>query len=65
MTKKRCAQCGGKLPLGVRVKNHWTDQGRQHLRFCSKLCETNNELEYHTEVRKRTAWTNYLSRANP
>jgi hypothetical protein len=65
MGKKTCAQCGAKIGLGVRFLNRWTGQAWQHLRFCSKLCEENNELEHHVEVQRRRTWFDYLSRASP
>jgi hypothetical protein len=41
---KRCAQCHGKLGLGVRFRNLWDGRWWVHLRFCSAHCEGNYEL---------------------
>ena len=36
---KRCAQCHGKLGLGVRSRNLWNGRWWVHVRFCSVHCE--------------------------
>jgi len=54
MKKKRCAQCHGKLGLGVRFRNLWRD-GWQHLRFCSAKCETLFEQKLR-DARARVRW---------
>src|SRR5262245_538498 len=36
---KRCAQCHGKLGLGVRSRNLWSGHWWVHVRFCSIRCE--------------------------
>ena len=36
---RRCAQCHGRLGLGVRFRNLWSGHGWVHLRFCSTRCE--------------------------
>jgi hypothetical protein len=41
---KRCAQCGGKLGLGVKYQNLWRGYRLVHLRFCSKVCEQAYEV---------------------
>lgn len=56
---KRCAQCGGKLGLGVRFRNRWNGRWWLHLRFCSSLCEHNYELEYRQE-KDRARWMSFL-----
>jgi hypothetical protein len=42
---KRCAQCHGKLGLGVRFRNVGNGRWRVHVRFCSAHCEALHELE--------------------
>ena len=42
--KHRCAECAGKLGLGVRFRNLWDGLTWRHLRFCSAKCEAQNEL---------------------
>jgi hypothetical protein len=42
---KRCAQCHGKLGLGVRSRNVGNGRWRVHVRFCSAHCEALHELE--------------------
>jgi len=61
MKKNCCDQCGAKLPIGVRFKNRFTREGWHYLRFCSMLCEENNELE-HARANRQTRWLAYLGR---
>ncbi len=42
---KRCAQCHGKLGLGVRSRNLWNGRWWIHVRYCSTHCEALHELE--------------------
>ena len=42
---KRCAQCHGKLGLGVRSRNLWSGPWWIHVRYCSTHCEARHELE--------------------
>jgi hypothetical protein len=42
---KKCAQCHGKLGLGVRSRNLWSGHWWVHVRFCSTYCEALHELE--------------------
>src|SRR5215475_6048201 len=35
---KRCAQCHGKLGLGVRSRNLWNGRWWNHVRYCSTHC---------------------------
>ena len=42
---KRCAQCHGKLGLGVRSRNLWNGRWWIHVRYCSARCEARHELE--------------------
>src|SRR4029453_8308747 len=41
---KRCAQCHGKLGLGVRSRNLWNGRWWIHARYCSSRCEARHEL---------------------
>jgi hypothetical protein len=49
MKMKRCAQCHGRLGLGVRFRNIWNGHWWVHLRFCSTQCERLYEL-YQSEA---------------
>jgi hypothetical protein len=42
---KSCAQCGGRLGLGVRARNLWNGLWWVHVRLCSTHCEARYELE--------------------
>ena len=42
---KMCAQCHGKLGLGVRSRNVWNGCWWAHVRYCSAHCEALHELE--------------------
>src|SRR5262249_4481845 len=42
---KRCAQCHGKLGLGVRSRNLWNGRWWIHVRYCSTHCEALHEVE--------------------
>jgi hypothetical protein len=42
---KTCAQCHGKLGLGVRSRNLWTGHWWIQVRYCSAQCEARHELE--------------------
>jgi hypothetical protein len=59
MKKKVCLQCGSRLGLGMRFRNLWTGMGWEHVRFCSSLCEANNELERRNQ-NSQTKWLSYL-----
>jgi hypothetical protein len=61
---KRCAQCGGKLGLGVKFRNLWNGRWWIHLRFCSALCEDNHELE-HRKQHEQTRWITPQARPAP
>src|SRR6516164_6111055 len=56
---KRCAQCHGKLGLGVRFRNLWNGRWWVHLRFCSTHCEGLYELERY-EANARHRWYSFL-----
>lgn len=60
MNKRRCAECGEKLGLGVRFRNLWDGTTWLHLRFCSAVCEAHNELLRRT-ASKRGRWLSYPS----
>jgi hypothetical protein len=58
---KTCAQCHGKLGLGVRFRNLWNGRRWVHLRFCSAYCEGLYELaRYEADARHR--WYSFLAR---
>jgi hypothetical protein len=42
---KRCAQCHGKLGLGIRSRRVWSGRWCVHVRYCSAHCEARHELE--------------------
>ena len=50
---KRCAQCHGKLGLGVRSRKVWNGRWWVHVRYCSAHCEALHKLQ------------RYNARANP
>jgi len=59
---KRCAQCEGKLGLGVRARNLWDGLWWVHVHFCSTHCEARYELErYDTNAHR---WRSLLARPN-
>ena len=57
---RRCAQCHGKLGLGVRFRNLWNGRWWVHLRFCSAHCEGLYELERY-EANARHRWYSFLT----
>jgi hypothetical protein len=44
---QECAQCRGKLGLGVRSRNFWNGRWWIHVRLCSTHCEALYELARH------------------
>jgi hypothetical protein len=58
---KGCAQCHGKLGLGVRFRNVWNGYWWVHLRFCSTQCEGLYEW-YQSEASARDRWYSFLAR---
>jgi hypothetical protein len=60
---KRCAQCQGKLGLGVRSRNLWNGRWWVHVRFCSTHCEALHELE--RRQRQTSLVHTFLSRSSP
>jgi hypothetical protein len=60
---KSCAQCQGKLGLGVRARNVWNGSWWLHVRFCSTHCEALYERERYDANAHR--WRALLARPNP
>jgi hypothetical protein len=61
---KTCAQCRGKLGLGVRSRNLWNGWWWVHVRFCSRGCEALYELQqYGANARWRTVLARLNSRS--
>jgi hypothetical protein len=60
---KRCAQCHGKLGLGVRSRNLWSGRWWIYVRFCSIHCEALYELEQYDANARR--WRTLLVRRSP
>jgi hypothetical protein len=54
---KRCAQCHGKLGLGVRSRGVGNGRWRVHVRFCSVHCEALHELAQYDAKRGLRAFT--------
>jgi hypothetical protein len=54
---QRCAQCRGKLGLGVRSRNLWNGRWWIHVRFCSTHCEALHELERYDAKSERRRLT--------
>ena len=61
MKMKRCAQCHGRLGLGVRFRNIWNGRWWVHLSFCSTQCERLYEL-HQSEASARCRWHSFLAR---
>ncbi len=53
---KKCAQCHGKLGLGICCRNLWNGRWWAHTRFCSARCEGNYELERYNANAKQHRW---------
>src|SRR5262249_49577776 len=62
---KRCAQCHGKLGLGVRSSNLWNGRWWAHTRFCSAHCEGKCELERYNANAKQHRWYTSLYLSSP
>jgi hypothetical protein len=60
---KRCAQCHGRLGLGIRSRNLWNGCWWVHVRFCSTHCEARYEREQYDANARR--WRTLLVRSNP
>jgi len=61
MKKYCCAECGGKLGLGVRFRNLWDGFSWSHLRFCSARCEEQNET-VRRSTNREDRWYSYANR---
>jgi hypothetical protein len=59
---KRCAQCHGKLGLGVRSRNLWNGRWWIHVRYCSTHCEALHELE---RRQRQTSLVHTFLRSSP
>jgi hypothetical protein len=57
---RRCAQCHGRLGLGVRFRNLWSGHGWVHLRFCSTRCEGIFKQD-REEANAKRSWYTVLS----
>jgi hypothetical protein len=62
--KKRCANCSGRLGLGMTFRNLWNGRWWVHLRLCSAICQHNYELELRQET-QRNRWLTFLARGSP
>jgi len=62
---KRCAQCHGKLGLGVRSRNFWNGRWWAHTRFCSAHCEGKYELERYNANAQQHRWYTFLYPSSP
>jgi hypothetical protein len=61
---KRCAQCQGKLGLGVRSRNVWRGQWWVHVRYCSAHCEALHELDRYNARANRGGHA-FIARTSP
>src|SRR5262249_30806679 len=61
---KRCAQCHGKLGLGVRSRNVWNGRWWVHVRYCSTHCEALHELERY-DARGKRGRHEFIPRSSP
>jgi hypothetical protein len=59
---KACAQCHGKLGLGVRARNVWNGRWWIRHRFCSVRCETGYQLERHDATKRCAERQGYCDR---
>jgi hypothetical protein len=57
---QECAQCQGRLGLGVRSRNLWNGRWWIHVRFCSSHCEALYALERYDANGPR--WRTFLCR---
>jgi hypothetical protein len=58
---KTCAQCHGKLGLGVRSRNVWNGRWWVHVLYCSTHCEALHELERYNARAQNVASKNSYS----
>ena len=61
MKKHCCAECGGKLGLGLRFRNLWDGFSWFHLRFCSARCEERNESS-RRNANREDRWFSFASK---
>ena len=61
---KRCAQCHGKLGLGVRSRNVWNGRWWVHVLYCSTHCEALYELERY-DARAKPGPHAFIPRSSP
>lgn len=59
MKSNRCAQCGGRLGLGVLFKKYWGHWTWIHKRFCSSLCAHHYDTESHV-AKQQGHWHAFL-----
>jgi hypothetical protein len=59
---QECAQCQGRLGLGVRSRNLWNGRWWIHIRFCSSHCEALYELARYDANGPR--WRIFLARSS-
>jgi len=65
---KRCAQCHGKLGLGLHSRKVWNGRWWVQVRYCSAHCEAHHELERYNARANRGRQPSYLApvrRAEP
>ena len=56
---KNCAQCNGRLGLGVRFCNRWMGSWWKHLRFCSQKCKAAYEHDQYLQS-SQNRWFSFL-----
>jgi hypothetical protein len=61
---KRCAQCHGKLGLGVRSRNVWNGRWWVHVLYCSTHCEALHELQRY-DARAKHGRHEFIPRNSP
>jgi hypothetical protein len=54
-----CAQCNGRLGLGVRFCNRWMGSWWKHLRFCSQKCKAAYEHDQYLQS-SQNRWFSFL-----
>jgi hypothetical protein len=61
---KRCAQCQGKLGLGLHSRKVWNGRWWVQVRYCSAHCEAHHELERYNACANR-GWHAFIPRTSP
>ena len=61
---KRCAQCIGKLGLGVRSRKVWNGRWWVLVRYCSAHCEAVHKLERHNARANHGRYA-FIARTSP